>query len=157
MACHILHHASQHWVRSLRDLDLMAIHLGLGALKTDEQVDLVLKLLTPILNQQLTHKEKLNIMNLLLPHAIPADVLDKLTMSMASLEAALIDSDPMLPTHLCSIHSLLISYPESVTLLTDNEVAKLIDGAEIMTKTQIVKASATKAAGSRKKVTADDL
>ena len=58
----------------------------------------------------------------------------------------------------CGCNPHWLSYPESVHLLDDNEIARIIDAAEIHTKTEIVKAAAAgKGAGSRKKVTADDL
>jgi hypothetical protein len=63
-----------------------------------------------------------------------------------------------MPTHLKSVHSLLITYPESVQLLTDSEVARIIDGAEIMTKTEIIKAAAPKTSKAKAaKVSADEL
>ena len=90
--------------------------------------------------------------------AIPRDVMMRLQSSLASLEAALLDKDPLMPQHLRNTHSILISYPETTHLLDDNEIARIIDAAEIHTKTEIVKAAAAgKGAGSRKKVTADDL
>lgn len=73
---------------------------------------------------------------------IPAQALANLSMSLASLDAALLAKDPTMPQHLRSIHSLLITYPEATALLDDSEVAKIIDGAEILTKTQIVAESA---------------
>lgn len=89
--------------------------------------------------------------------AIPQDVLDKLTMSLASLEASLLAKDPMMPQHLRATHSLLISYPETVHLLDDSEIARIIDAAEVHTKTEIVKATVTKSAGTKKKISAGDL
>jgi len=89
---------------------------------------------------------------------IPPDTLAKLEMHLASLEQALLNKDPMMPMHLRNSHALLISYPETVHLLEDHEIARLIDAAELHTKTEIVKATASKAAtGTKKKVTAADL
>ena len=87
---------------------------------------------------------------------LPPDIINKLEMSLASLEQSLIAKDIMMPTHLRAVHSLLITYPESVHLLEDAEIARIIDGAEIMTKTEIVKAAAPKQTRS-KKISADDL
>ena len=89
--------------------------------------------------------------------AIPRDVMMRLQSSLASLETALLDKDPLMPQHLRNTHSILISYPESVHLLDDNEIARIIDAAEIHTKTEIVKAAAAGKGATRKKVTADDL
>lgn len=91
---------------------------------------------------------------------VPPDVMAKLEMSLASLEQALIAKDPMMPQHLRQSHSLLIQYPETANLLSDEEIARLIDAAEIHTKTEIVKAAASGKGGSStraKKVSASDL
>lgn len=90
---------------------------------------------------------------------IPSDVYDRLQMSLASLEQSLINKDPLMPNHLRASHQLLIQYPETVHLLEDEEIARLIDAAELHTKTEIVKATASKStgAGSKKKVTIGDL
>lgn len=90
---------------------------------------------------------------------IPHDILSKLEMNLASLESSLLSKDPMMPQHLRNIHSLLISYPETVHLLEDDEIAKIIEGAQVHTKTEIVKATAkgTSASGSRKKIALEDL
>ncbi len=87
---------------------------------------------------------------------LPPDIVAKLTMSLASLEQALLDKDPLMPTHLRSSHQLLISYPETVHLLDDDEIARLISAAQIHAHIEIVKAAAPRAT-SKKKISADDL
>ena len=87
---------------------------------------------------------------------LPPDVVAKLTMSLASLEQALLEKDPMMPQHLRASHQLLITYPETVHLLDDDEIARLISAAQIHTQIEIVKAG-TARAGSKKKISADDL
>lgn len=156
-AATILHWAGQYWQRPLRDLDLLAIELAFNALP-DTAVDTVCNNLNLILNYfYITKGEKATAMKLT-PTQLPPDILSKLEMSLASLESALLTKDPMMPTHLRSIHSLLITYPESVQLLDDSEVARIIDGAEIMTKTEIVKAAAPKTSRAKAaKVSVDDL
>jgi hypothetical protein len=62
----------------------------------------------------------------------------------------------MMPQHLRASHQLLISYPETVHLLDDAEIARLISAAQIHTQIEIVKAS-TASAGRKKKITVDDL
>lgn len=84
------------------------------------------------------------------------DIVSKLTMSLASLEQALLAKDPMMPQHLRASHQLLISYPETVHLLDDDEIARLISAAQIHTQIEIVKAGTSRAA-SKKKISADDL
>lgn len=91
-------------------------------------------------------------------NSIPQDILSKIEMNLASLEQALTAKDPMMPQHLRNVHSLLISYPETVHLLDDAEIAAIIDAAEVHTKTEIVKAvAAKKAAGGKAKVSVNDL
>lgn len=89
---------------------------------------------------------------------IPVDVLQRLETSLAALETALLEKDPMMPQHLRNSHSLLISYPETVHLLEDAEIARLISAAQEHTKTEIVKAAASKRGGGRTKTpSVDDL
>lgn len=88
---------------------------------------------------------------------LPPDVLDRLDSHLANLEQALLEKDPMMPQHLRNTHSLLITYPETVHLLDDCEIARIIDAAEIHTKTEIVKATVKKGTGTRKKIDVGDL
>jgi len=153
----ILHWAAQHWQFPLSQLDLNSIELAIAALP-DTAVSKVCEQLNVVLNYFiLTKQERLNAMNLS-PNSVPPDVLSRLEMSLASLETSLLAADPQMPTHLRAIHSLLISYPETVQLLDDMEVSRLIDGAELLTKTEIVKAAAAKTSKARAgKVSASDL
>lgn len=90
---------------------------------------------------------------------LPPDIISRLDQALGSLEQSLLDKDPMMPQHLRNTHSLLISYPETVHLLEDHEIARIIDAAELHTKTEIVKAVAkgSSSGGSRKKVSVSDL
>lgn len=90
-------------------------------------------------------------------HNVPADVMDRLAASLLNLETSLLEKDPMMPQHLRNTHSLLITYPESTHLLEDDEIARIIDAAEIHTKTEIVKATVKKGTGTRKKIDVGDL
>ena len=138
-----------HWRGRLDELDLSMIALRFGSLPT-EQHDLAVKLM----NDELLLPKEYRMKRV---DTIPPDVLDRLDNHLASLEQALLDKDPMMPQHLRNSHSILISYPETVHLLEDHEIARLIDAAEIHTKTEIVKATVKKAAGTRKKVDVSDL
>lgn len=160
----ILQIASTHWQRSLHAIDLNSIELALCSLADTQLVEAMTMIdrcsqLTH-LSPSLTFHERNSLM---LPapqtSAIPTDILDKLTMNLASLEQSLLAKDAMMPVHLRSTHSLLITYPETVHLLDDSEIALIIDAAEMHTKTEIVKAGSTKSAGagSRKKLGAADL
>lgn len=88
---------------------------------------------------------------------IPLDILARLETSLSNLEAALLAKDPQMPQHLRESHRLLISYPETVHLLDDAQIAKLIEAAVVHTNTEIVKATAAKGRKAASKVTVDDL
>lgn len=154
----ILTLAANYWQRSLAELDLNSIELALCSLHESQlefAVEMIHKQLYPGF-AFLAPSERSLFMKP--SETIPLDVMDKLTMALASLEASLLAKDPMMPQHLRATHSLLITYPETVHLLDDAEISCIIDGAEILTKTEIVKAVASKAAtGTRKKVSASDL
>ena len=140
---------ASYWRGRLDDLDLSMLAMRFGSLPT-EQHDLAVKLM----NDELLLPKEYRMKRV---DTIPPDVLDRLDSHLASLEQALLDKDPMMPQHLRNSHSILISYPETVHLLDDHEIARLIDAAEIHTKTEIVKATVKKGTGTRKKVDVSDL
>lgn len=130
------------------DCNMLALRLGsMPSFMHDECLDLVYSAL-------MRSKEERKMQS---SDKIPADVMSKLEMSLASLEKSLLEKDPMMPQHLRNSHSVLVSYPETVHLLDDKEIAMLIDAAEIHTKTEIVKATVKKGTGTRKKIEAGDL
>lgn len=89
---------------------------------------------------------------------IPAQIMQDLALKMGALQRSLLAVDPEMPNHLRESHRLLITYPESVALLDDDEIAALIQAAEKHTQTQIVSAVAKgKGSSSKKKISADDL
>lgn len=140
---------TSYWRGRLEDLDLPMLALRFGCLPT-AQHELAVHLMTDELLLPKEYRMKR-------VDTIPPDVLDRLDSHLASLEQALLDKDPMMPQHLRNTHSILISYPESVHLLEDAEIARIIDAAEIHTKTEIIKATVKKATGTRKKVDVTDL
>lgn len=89
--------------------------------------------------------------------ALPAQVMQDLQMKMAEFEAALLARDPMMKHHLESTHRVLITYPETVHLLDNTEIAKLLDGAQELMKIQIVQNAAKGKGASKKKVGVEDL
>lgn len=145
--------AGQHFPKPLSEFD--ALSLSLRVANVDEED--VSTLVTWVF-RQLHHGNK-EFIKMKVSETVPPDVMSRLESSLASLEQALIDKDPMMPQHLRNTHSLLISYPETVHLLEDVEIAKLIDAAEIHTKTEIVKAAVRGkgGSGSRKKIDVGDL
>jgi len=88
---------------------------------------------------------------------IPSDIMNKLQSNLADLEKTLLAKDPMMPQHLRQIHSTIIAYPESVHLLTDDQISKMIDAAEDITKQKIVSEAAKKATGTKKKKESFDI
>lgn len=140
---------ARHWQRDLGDLDIRMIANKLMLIPADHQVQ-SLRTITEILDHgKVTMKPS---------ETIPADVMQRLQTSLASLEQALLAKDPMMPQHLRNSHSVLVSYPETVHLLDDSEIALIIDAAEVHTKTEIVKAVASsKGGGTRAKVSVTDL
>lgn len=149
------------WVRPLHELDMPWIDLQFQQLSHGEQYkawDIIDRITSRSDSLPLTWRAD-QMKSVHATQIIPQDILSKLEMNLASLESSLLTKDPMMPQHLRNIHSLLISYPETVHLLEDDEIAKIIDAAQVHTKTEIVKATAkgTSASGSRKKINLDDL
>ena len=139
---------SEHWRRSIAELNLSWIHLEFSQLNPSEQFQ-SLKLIESILMKE-RNEEAMS--------RIPDTTMRSLEMSLASLEQALLAKDPLMSQHLRNTHSLLISYPETVHLLEDKEIELIIDAAEVHTKTEIVKAvAAKKSSGGRAKVSVDSL
>lgn len=90
--------------------------------------------------------------------AIPADVMQKLGMALDGVEAGLLKQDPEMRRHLQESHRLLISYPETVHLLDDAEINKLLAAAQDLMKQKIVSDIAKgKGSAGRKKPSVDDL
>ena len=88
---------------------------------------------------------------------VPPDILNRLETALAEVENKLLTKDPLISNHLRASHQLLISYPETVHLLTDEEISNLIGAAQLHTKIEIVKATAPKTAkAAAKKASVDD-
>jgi hypothetical protein len=138
-----------HWRGRLEDLDLPMLALRFGCLPTAQH-----ELAVQLMSDELLLPKEYRMKRV---DTIPPDVLDRLDSHLASLEQALLEKDPMMPQHLRNTHSILISYPETVHLLEDAEIARIIDAAESHTKTEIIKATVKKATGTRKKVDVSDL
>lgn len=150
-----------YWERPLHELDLPWIDLLFQQLNEKEQYaawDAIVAINYLPSNLPLTWRPT-HMKALPDTQNIPHDILSKLEMNLASLEKSLLEKDAMMPQHLRNVHSLLISYPETVHLLEDAEIARIIEGAQVHTKTEIVKAAAKggAASGSRKKIALEDL
>ena len=88
---------------------------------------------------------------------IPPEQLERLQAALLSLETALLAKDPLMPQHLAASHRVLVSYPETVHLLDDAEIAKIVEAQQQHTMTQIVSDAAKGKSGGKKKVTVDEL
>lgn len=128
--------AGGNWKRSLYDFDGVMLALRLAALPQEQQSAAMRAIYGKLERLENPMKE------LAPTSSLPQEVYARLEMNLASLEAALIAKDPMMPQHLRNSHAILISYPETVNLLADDEIARLIDAAEIHTGVEIVKAVA---------------
>lgn len=77
---------------------------------------------------------------------------DQIMQRLSFLEQALADQDPRMKDHLKEIHKLLITHEELVHLLKEEEIAKIMQGQQIITNTTLVAAvSAPKARASAAK------
>lgn len=150
--------AAYSWDRSLGELSTNTFHLSLVTLTPTEQL-IVAENVEFILSMEYKFLTKTERQNYMKPSdVVPPDVMSRLEMSLASLETSLLNKDPMMPQHLRNTHSILIGYPETVHLLDDAEIARIIDAAEVHTKTEIVKATAAKkSTGPKVKLSAGDL
>jgi len=76
---------------------------------------------------------------------------ESIAMKIAELETAILSAHPTLPTLLSQIHSNLKSDPDIVTLLDPAEVAVIVRGLEIQTKTTIASSIVKEGKGVDKK------
>lgn len=90
-------------------------------------------------------------------NSVPPEQMERLQSALLSLETALLAKDPLMPQHLAASHRVLISYPETVHLLDDSEIARIIEAQQQHTMTQIVSDAAKGKSGGKKKVSVDDL
>lgn len=139
-----------HWRKPLTSLDMNMLATRMGCVPEHEQAVLI-----KLINSQLLLPKEFKMKDI--EHNVPADVMSRLAASLLNLETSLLEKDPRMPLHLRNTHSLLITYPETVHLLEDCEIARIIDAAEIHTKTEIVKATVKKGTGTRKKIDVGDL
>jgi len=96
------------------------------------------------------------------PTITPAPVHPKLLglqEKISSLQAALLAADPKMPTHLRAIHTELIQYEELSHLLTEDEIAVILDGQQRQLGIVLAAETSKVKAGSKsiKNVKADDL
>jgi hypothetical protein len=73
-------------------------------------------------------------------HPIPED----LQFKIASLQECILTAHPRLPILLKEIHTALKNDPAVVTLLGEEEIAAIVSGLKIQTKTEITQAAMKK-------------
>ena len=76
---------------------------------------------------------------------------------LASLESALLEKTPTMPTLLRDIHRHLKKDPDIVTLLSEEEISVLVRGLKEQTKTEIGATIAKKKTKAASKMTLADL
>lgn len=142
----VLQYLSDNWAYNIATIPLHEIEWRVSCYTAEQQAELInlLNLTGETMKQQLEDR-------------IPPDIMARLNESLLNIESALIANDPLISNHLRASHNLLISYPETVHLLDDAEIANLIKAAEVHTKIVIAKVTAPKAAkASMKKAGLDD-
>ena len=81
----------------------------------------------------------------------------ELQFKIASLQDAITKVHPTMPILLKEIHTILKNDPINVTTLSESDIAILVNGLEVQTKTELMRTALKKKATSLKSVTADDL
>lgn len=71
---------------------------------------------------------------------------EQIQQRLAYLEQALLENDPRMKDHLKEIHKLLTGFEELVHLLKDEDIAKIMQGQQIITNTVLVAAVSAKSA-----------
>lgn len=85
---------------------------------------------------------------------LPADLLQKIE----ALQEAILSAHPQMPMLLRTIHKQLKEEPSNVTLLTEDQIASIVNGLKKVTKTELLTATLKKTTvKSLKNTTVDDL
>lgn len=71
--------------------------------------------------------------------------LEMVRLQVAELSTALIANHPTIPKILSDIHRMLLAFPECVTGLEEDEVAKIVEGLQHHTKIDLAQMTVTKA------------
>lgn len=70
--------------------------------------------------------------------------------TIQELQEALLSAHPEMPSLLRKIHTKLKADPELVTLLSEEEIAQVINGLKVQTNVSLVSSSAKKTTGEKK-------
>lgn len=76
---------------------------------------------------------------------------DQIKQSIAELQAQLLEQHPQLPSRLRDIHSRLLKEPQLVQVLTEEEIAVIVQGLMKQTQIQITTPAAKKSSAITKK------
>lgn len=85
------------------------------------------------------------------------DISQQIKEKVLSLQDALLQQHPTMPTLLREIHQTLRANPDVVTLLSDTEVGVIVNGLKAQTKTEIVTAALKTSKKAVKSMTLADL
>ncbi len=80
-----------------------------------------------------------------------------LQLKIASLQAAIHNAHPTMPTLLRDIHNILKADPAIVTIMSEDDIAIIVEGLKVQTKTSITQSTLKKNTKSLSKVLLDDL
>lgn len=69
---------------------------------------------------------------------------DDIKFKIASLQQSILEVHPRLPIVLKEIHTLLKNDPAIVTLLSEDDIASIVSGLKLQTKTEITQAAMKK-------------
>ena len=85
--------------------------------------------------------------------SLPVDFQEKL----ASLQSAILERHPRMPGLLQEIHRALKLQPENVTLMSEDEIAIVVQGLQVQTQTSLIKTAVAKKAAPKKAISVADL
>ena len=83
--------------------------------------------------------------------------MEQIQMKIAELETAILNAHPTLPILLREIHTVLKNDPDTVTLLSPEEIATVVAGLKRQTQVEITNATMKKKTTSLKNVSLADL
>lgn len=76
---------------------------------------------------------------------------------LASLQSALLEKHPRMPGLLQEIHRALKLQPENVTLMSEDEIAIVVQGLQVQTQTSLIKTTIAKKSPAKKTISVMDL
>lgn len=129
-------------------VDFAALRARLAASSPAQSVPAPATIPTTIVTTETIAKEMTEKQFIPVAPKIPSKLGFELQEKVLSLQASLLDRHPRMPVLLREIHTTLRAQPENVTLMSEEEIAIIVDGLKIQTSvefaTAITKNSSTK-------------